>query len=105
MVAQTEIKANMETPAPETPTIESAGPVVELSPEEQLELAKIDKKLPLSYALRVTLAKLTVAARRNGRPRSLTAQASAEARAERRHRGWRAEIDRMAERAQKVSVR
>lgn len=97
-ISQREIKDNMEN-TPPAPIVESAGPVIDLSADVQAELARIDAAVVPDYDLRVTIARLTVAARRRSRPRSLTAQANAEQRAERRYRGWRTEIDKMAEKA------
>lgn len=88
----------METQSPAPQVIIATEELICLPRDVAEEFAKLDKRNPVE--LRITIARLTVAARkREGKPRSLAAQAAAEQRAERNARGWRTVVDKMVEKA------
>ena len=93
------METNDTPPAPPAEQqIVSADEILVLTREEAEIFAMYDRRLDLG--LRITLAKLAAAnQKREGKPRSMAAQAAAEQRAERNTRGWRTVVDKMVEKA------
>lgn len=105
----------LPAPPTEKPAIESAGPVVAFSDADALAAAiaeraeRLRETYPtMTQAAAEYLARFEVRQRIQGvgkkRGRSLMAQAASERRAERSYRGWRSEVDRMAEKQARRSA-